>query len=66
MKGLFKRVQVATGSPTFIDIRPLVTSAEETEHNGWERFKWTIRMAERNPLRNDVGALTISQPTKMV
>ncbi len=60
MKGLFKRVQVATGSPTFIDIRPLVSSAEEKEHNGWERFKWTIRMAERNPLRNDVG---LDQPS---
>jgi hypothetical protein len=55
MKGLFKRVQVASGSPTFIDIRPLGNAGQESEHTAWERFKWTIRMAERNPLRNDVG-----------
>jgi hypothetical protein len=56
MKGLFKRVQVASGSPTFIDIRPLESDGEEKQTSAWERFKWTIRMAERNPLRQDAGA----------
>ena len=47
-----KRVQVTSDSPTFIDIRPLLTEEELRTHNAWEKFKWTIRMAERNPLRN--------------
>lgn len=55
MKNMFKRVEVVSGSPTFIDIRPLLSEEEMKEHNGWERFKWTIRMAERNPLRNEIG-----------
>ena len=51
MQGLMKRVQVTSDSPTFIDIRPLLTEEELKAHNAWEKFKWTIRMAERNPLR---------------
>jgi hypothetical protein len=63
MKGLFKRVQVASGSPTFIDIRPLEDEADG-KHSAWERFKWTIRMAERNPLRQDAGAPLTDESTQ--
>jgi TonB dependent receptor len=59
MKNMFKRVEVVSGSPTFIDIRPLLSEQELKEHNGWERFKWTIKMAERNPLRDEVGVTAI-------
>lgn len=55
MKNMFKRVEVVSGSPTFIDIRPLLSEQELKENNSWERFKWTIKMAERNPLRDEVG-----------
>ncbi len=41
MKNMFKRVEVVSGSPTFIDIRPLMSEQELKEQNGWERFKWT-------------------------
>lgn len=56
MTNMFKRVEVVSGSPTFIDIRPLLTAQEMKDNNSWERFKWTIKMAERNPLRDEVGA----------
>ncbi len=59
MTNMFKRVEVVSGSPTFIDIRPLLTEQELKEQNGWERFKWTIKMAERNPLRDEVGQTAI-------
>lgn len=58
MKNMFKRVEVVSGSPTFIDIRPLLSEQELKENNSWERFKWTIKMAERNPLRDEVGQTT--------
>jgi hypothetical protein len=61
MKNMFKRVEVVSGSPTFIDIRPLLTEQELKDNNSWERFKWTIKMAERNPLRDEVGAITDDQ-----
>jgi hypothetical protein len=54
MKGAFKRIQVEAGTPTIIDIRPLMNDEDKKEHNAWDRFKWTIRMAERNPLRNEI------------
>ncbi|HSP07767.1 MAG TPA: TonB-dependent receptor [Acidobacteriota bacterium] len=59
MQGMMKRIQVTSDSPTFIDIRPLLTEEQLKEHNAWDRFKWTIRMAERNPLR-DEGETTVS------
>lgn len=57
MQGMMKRIQVTSGSPTFIDVRPLLTEEQLKEHNAWDKFKWTIRMAERNPLRNDETTL---------
>jgi outer membrane receptor protein involved in Fe transport len=50
---VLKRVQVVSGSPTLIDIRPLLTEDELKQHNAWETFKWTIRIAQRNPLRDE-------------
>lgn len=63
MQGMMKRVQVTSDSPTFIDIRPLLTEEQLKEHNAWDRFKWTIRMAERNPLRDEEPSLNpVSEP----
>ena len=58
MQGMMKRIQVTSGSPTFIDVRPLLTEEQLKEHNAWDKFKWTIRMAERNPLRDDETTLS--------
>lgn len=53
MQGMMKRIQVTSGSPTFIDVRPLLSEEQLKDHNAWDKFKWTIRMAERNPLRDE-------------
>lgn len=48
-----KRIQVVSGSPTFLDISPYLSEEQLKEHSAWDRFKWTIRTAQRNPLRNE-------------
>jgi hypothetical protein len=50
-----KRIQVVSGSPTFLDIRPYLNDEQLKEHSAWDRFKWTIRVAQRNPLRKTDG-----------
>lgn len=55
--GIFKRIQVVSGSPTFVDIRPYLTQEELKENSAWDRFKWTIRIGERNPLREQEDRL---------
>jgi Carboxypeptidase regulatory-like domain len=57
MPALMKRVQVISGSPTVIDIKALLTEEELKKHSGWDKFKWTIRVAERNPLRDDESVI---------
>ena len=53
LAGLFKRVQVVSDAPTFIDLRSLMSEEEMKKHDAWDKFKWTIRVAGRNPLRDD-------------
>lgn len=53
MPAVMKRVQVVSGTPTFIDVRPLLDEERLKTHSAWESLKWTIRAAERNPLRDD-------------
>jgi|GEM_PF-2775577 len=53
LAGIFKRVQVVSDSPTFIDLRSIMSEDELKDHDAWEKFKWTIRVAGRNPLRDD-------------
>ena len=50
---LMKRVQVVSGAPTLIDLRSVLSEDELKKHDAWDKFKWTIRVAERNPLRDD-------------
>jgi hypothetical protein len=50
---IFKRVQVVSGAPTVIDIRTVLDEKEAANHDAWDKLKWTIRVAERNPLRDD-------------
>lgn len=50
---LMKRVQVVSGVPTLIDLRSVLSEEELKKHDAWDKFKWTIRVAERNPLRDD-------------
>lgn len=50
---IFKRVQVVSGAPTIIDIRTVLDDKEVANHDAWDKLKWTIRVAERNPLRDD-------------
>jgi TonB dependent receptor/Carboxypeptidase regulatory-like domain len=53
LPSLMKRVQVVSGSPTIIDIKALLSEEELKKQSGWDRFKWTIKVAQRNPLRDD-------------
>jgi outer membrane receptor for ferrienterochelin and colicin len=53
LAGIFKRVQVVSDSPTFIDLRSIMSEEDLKNHDAWEKFKWTIRVAGRNPLRED-------------
>ena len=53
LAGMLKRVQVVSDAPTFVDLRSLMTEDELKDHDAWEKFKWTIRVAGRNPLRDD-------------
>ncbi len=50
---MMKRVQVVSGAPTLIDLRSVLSEEELKKHDAWDKFKWTIRVAERNPLRDD-------------
>jgi hypothetical protein len=63
MSALMKRVQVVSGSPTIIDIKALLTEEELKNHSGWDKFKWTIRVAQRNPLRDDESVIQVDSPT---
>ncbi len=63
LAGLFKRVQVLSDAPTFVDLRSLMSEEDLKNHNAWEKYKWTIRVAERNPLRQDhTGATSAGAP----
>jgi outer membrane receptor protein involved in Fe transport len=53
LAGIFKRVQVVSDAPTLIDLRSLMTEEDLKHHDAWDKFKWTIRVAGRNPLRED-------------
>jgi hypothetical protein len=53
LAGMFKRVQVVSDAPTFIDLRSLLSEEDLKNHDAWDKFKWTIRVAGRNPLRED-------------
>lgn len=53
MPAVMKRIQVLSGTPTFIDVRPLLDEERLKTHSAWDSLKWTIRTAERNPLRDD-------------
>ena len=53
LAGMFKRVQVVSDAPTFIDLRSLLSEEDLKKHDAWDKFKWTIRVAGRNPLRED-------------
>lgn len=53
MPSVMKRIQVLSGTPTFIDVRPLLDEERMKSHSAWDSLKWTIRTAERNPLRDD-------------
>src|SRR6185295_9631112 len=53
LAGIFKRVQVVSEAPTFIDLRSVMSEEDLKNHDAWEKFKWTIRVAGRNPLRDD-------------
>ncbi len=53
LAGMFKRVQVVSEAPTFIDLRSLLSEEDLKNHDAWDKFKWTIRVAGRNPLRDD-------------
>lgn len=52
MPAMLRRVQVVSGAPTLVDIRTVLNAEEIENHNAWDKFKWTIRVAERNPLRD--------------
>jgi TonB dependent receptor-like, beta-barrel len=54
LAGIFKRVQVLSDAPTFIDLRSIMSEEDLKNHDAWEKFKWTIRVAGRNPLRQDL------------
>jgi hypothetical protein len=58
LTGMFKRVQVVSDSPTFIDLRSLLSEEDLKNHDAWDKFKWTIRVAGRNPLREDYSGET--------
>jgi outer membrane receptor protein involved in Fe transport len=53
LTGIFKRVQVLSDAPTFIDLRSMMSEQDLKDHDAWDKFKWTIRVAGRNPLRDD-------------
>jgi outer membrane receptor for ferrienterochelin and colicin len=53
LAGIFKRVQVLSDAPTFIDLRSMMSEEDLKDHDAWDKFKWTIRVAGRNPLRDD-------------
>src|SRR5207249_9284724 len=52
LAGSLKRIEVLSGKPTIIDLRSVLDEKELKEHDAWDQFKWTIRVAERNPLRD--------------
>lgn len=56
LAGMLKRVQVVSDSPTFIDLRSLLNEEDLKKHDAWDKFKWTIRVAGRNPLRDEYSA----------
>ncbi|MCI0602658.1 TonB-dependent receptor [bacterium] len=60
--GMLKRVQVVSEAPTFIDLRSLMSEEDLKDHDAWDKFKWTIRVAGRNPLRQDVTGDTQDVP----
>jgi outer membrane receptor protein involved in Fe transport len=53
LAGMFKRVQVVSDAPTFIDLQSLLNEEDLKKHDAWDKFKWTIRVAGRNPLRDE-------------
>jgi len=54
LAGIFKRVQVLSDAPTFVDLRSVMSEEDLKNHDAWDKFKWTIRVAGRNPLRDDL------------
>src|SRR5262249_564740 len=61
---IFKCVQVVSGAPTIIDIRTVLDEKDAKQHDAWDKLKWTIRVAERNPLRDDYSPTDDSNSTE--
>ena len=62
VSGLLKRVQVVSEAPTFIDLRSLMSEEDLKKHDAWDKYKWTIRVAGRNPLRQDYSGQSEQVP----
>ncbi|HJZ11669.1 MAG TPA: TonB-dependent receptor [Acidobacteriota bacterium] len=58
LSSMMKRVQVVSGTPTFLDLKSILSEEELKKHSAWERFKWTVRVAERNPLRDEESTVS--------